>query len=251
MEIISYNKHSLINALNEREIFNTDNHPITYQRAISYINNPRLDEDDIILVIAKSGRQLCGYIGIIPDYIFAKNKIKIGILSSWWVNPKFKNTGIGYIILLNASKSYDDKVYVSDFSKIAGAVYSKTKIFKRLESDYKTRIQFEIIGRKTNNKFFSLIKLFINKIYQSGSRAWFTFNKEPFANYDLVYADELINEDKNFIETFNEKSLFKRNVEEFNWFLKFPWVLESNDINENYYFSSNAKLFQKKLIKVF
>ena len=40
-----------------------------------------------------------------------------------------------------------------DFSKIAGAVYSKTKIFKRLESIIKQEYN-EIIGRKTNNKFF-------------------------------------------------------------------------------------------------
>ena len=128
MEYVFYNKSALRKAINSKELFETIDIPITLNRALSFTKNPRLDNKDTLLIVAKEDDTLLGYIGILPDFIFVKNtKIKLGILTTWWAKT---GSSVGLPLLLKALKSYDYKMFGAEYSKEAGHVYLGSKNLK-------------------------------------------------------------------------------------------------------------------------
>src|SRR5690606_32191951 len=64
-----------------------------------------------------------------------------------------------------------------------------------------------------------------------------------------VQPAEFNEELENFISKHTQNSLFKRNIEEFKWILKYPWVEqrdEDDELDKKYHFSTSAKRFYQK-----
>ena len=52
--------------------------PITAQRAVSHIQNPRADVEDVALILAEEENgNVLGFIGLLPDFIFQPEKKKV------------------------------------------------------------------------------------------------------------------------------------------------------------------------------
>ena len=92
MKYYSYTIKELKSKLDDIDFWKSTVLPITPYRAHSQIKNPKAEDSDICLIVARDGEKINGYIGILPDYIFiGEKKRKIGILSSWWVDQNYKS----------------------------------------------------------------------------------------------------------------------------------------------------------------
>ena len=257
MDIKHYKIADLKNELDSDLFWESDNMPITKHRALSFINNPRADKNDIILIVAFEFNKTVGYIGIVPDIIYLNdNEYKIGVLSTWWVNPTCLKLGIGKKLLFCALSCYDGKLYLSGYTKVAESIYKKTNLFhlinifsgitinKRFSfNDYYSRSILKII---TPTRFKKIITNIINKNLIKKQKHWIYENENIIKNIRFEYVDKFDLHAEEFIQQHNKNELFRRDFQVLNWIIDYPWVLETplNDgYYDKYYFSSVARKF--------
>ena len=100
IDIKLLNKKLLIEFINHSNYNTLDIVPITEHRALSQIQNPRLHENDILLLLAYKEKELVGYLGVLPDKINFNNKFeKCGWLSCLWVKPEQRGFQIAKLLL--------------------------------------------------------------------------------------------------------------------------------------------------------
>ncbi len=75
INIKKYTKNTLSDYLDSDEYRNSEIWPISFHRALSHINNPRLDDDDVILTIAETDGQIIGYRTVMADYVFRQSLV--------------------------------------------------------------------------------------------------------------------------------------------------------------------------------
>ncbi len=106
---------------------------ITKHRLYAHYLNPNISDNDIVLLLAYYNKEIVGYMGVYVDVINIKNKDrKIGWLSTWWVHPKTKGTGIGRSLLVSMYKAFNGRIGISQFTPIAKKVYKKSGFFQTL-----------------------------------------------------------------------------------------------------------------------
>ena len=107
---------------------------ISKHRLLAHFNNPNLKNDDIVLIVAYFNQELAGYMGIFIDKITIDNQeTKIGWLSTWWVHPKTKGSGIGREILNEMYSGNNGRIGISQFTPSAKRVYDKSGYFVNLK----------------------------------------------------------------------------------------------------------------------
>ena len=108
MKIKKYTVQDLRNELNQNTLWNKNVLPISKHRALSYVNNPRAKEDDIVLFVAYHNDDIIGHFGVLPDRISINaSEYDIAWASSWWVDPNHRNVGTGGFLLLTVLNHYN------------------------------------------------------------------------------------------------------------------------------------------------
>ena len=257
MDLKRYNKADLKKELNSNLFWENDVMPITKHRALSFINNPRANKDDILLIIAFEKDNIVGYIGILPDIIYLNdNEFKIGVLSTWWVNPISSKSGIGKKLLYDALSCYDDKLYLSGYTKVAECIYIKTKRFHLIKNysgiilnkrfsfnDYYNR---SVLKKIVPHRLKKSITNIINKNLIKKQKRWIDKNKSIYNYIRFEYVNQFALHTEEFIQQHNKNELFRRNSQVLNWVIDYPWVLGTpiNDwFHDKYYFSSTSRKF--------
>jgi GNAT superfamily N-acetyltransferase len=93
-ELYSYTCN-LLDSLKPDEIM-----PISKHRALAWSNNPYADGEDYSLVVGWSEGQCVGYVGMFPGILRLHNRDeKIYWLSTWYVSPKFRRSGMAVKLL--------------------------------------------------------------------------------------------------------------------------------------------------------
>ena len=260
MDSILFTKESLYNFICSEQYARLINVPISKHRAISQINNPRADKDDILLIAQFDENKTIGYLGILPDYIFiGNNKEKIGWLSCFWVDEEYRSQNIAAILFLKAMKAYNEKIFITNIVPWLEPIYQKTKLFfpTKYQSGFRGYLRFNLSGilpskNKLFQKFGSLFKL-SDCLFNSVADLRFTFNKKrhlPGINYDyLTSLNEIPDE---FIEKYITDNWTRRSKTELNWIVKNPWLIEGieKDIQSSkYYFSYISSQFFTQIIR--
>lgn len=259
IEIKLLNKVRLANFISSEEYSSLENIPISKHRAVSHINNPKVADNDILLLLAYFDDKMVGYLGVMPEHLFFNNKkIKSGLLTSLWVNPKFRGNQIGLKLILKSHELYHKNILLADYVEHTIKIYNKTNNFKSpilktgvrlyIKSDLQTILPpKKIFFKKIKNLlsiFDFVINLFIKFIY-------LFFRTKINSNIEYVsFIDEEINE---FIKPKLVNEVFQRQKEELNWVIEYPWVLSSpkiDDFNKRFYFSSIDNSFEYFSIKI-
>lgn len=108
---------------------------ISKHRLWSHYHNPTCSDDDIVLLLAYIEDELVGYMGVYTDFIQIGNSTqKIAWLSTWWVHPKTKGTGIGRSLLNTMYTKQNGRIGISQFTESAKRVYDKSGYFVNLKS---------------------------------------------------------------------------------------------------------------------
>src|SRR4051812_49201802 len=85
--------------------------PISTHRALSHQANPRVEEKDVIMILAYEGEKMVGYLGVLADRIFnGTGSFKCGWLSCMWVDPTLRGKGIAKQLLATAFSNWQNHI---------------------------------------------------------------------------------------------------------------------------------------------
>ena len=246
--IKSLSLNQLREELSKKKIFENQEYiPITAHRAISHVNNPRAESDDILLYVAYEKNQICGYVGMLPDYLFAENgKEKIAWLTAWWVSPRFVGKGIGYSLLNKAIETYRNRIFAISASADSLRIFRKCGEFNLFTHEKSNDYIFSYpnvppknIISIAKNGVFKIVNAFARKKLQKWVR------KNIYNDFIVDEVTKYTCDLSSFIEANSKNTLFNRSSPEFEWITKYPWVLSGkiSTENERFYFSSHAESF--------
>lgn len=255
MQIIDIKKCELQNFLLSEIYRNSKNIPITKYRAISQINNPRADNDDVILIIAIDDlNQIVGFIGALPEKLTDYPNIKLAWNSCWWVD-KNSQSNVSMKLLFRFFSVWKSHVMMRDLTEHTKKIILSIKgfsVMKKLEGR-KYFLRLNLSDKVKRFKFLFRFSDCIFNFYLDIYHQLFSYKPIDKENYYIEFSNFLSNEDSEFICKQNSDELFKRNIAELNWILKYPWIIQSkqDDYYKNrYYFSSVKKSFSNKIIYI-
>lgn len=262
IEIKQLNKKLLLEYINSIHFGKGNDIPITIHRALSQIKNTRLDDEDIILLLAFENNNLVGYIGILPDIIFLKNEepLKIGWLSCLWVSQNARGKGISVKLINESLTLYKNNILSADFVPYTKKIYDKTNHFldkpysKKglrlyIKSDLQTILPPKNVFISKTKWLLKVVDFCANSILNNRLR----FFKEDLSQINFEYVNHIDDEINNFIITKQDNQLFRRKKEDLNWIIKNPWILSATHgdiLSKKYHFSSIAKDFNFYSLKI-
>jgi hypothetical protein len=264
MEIKKYTVTDLKTALESEDFWLTDTLPITKHRALSYCRNPRANEDDPVLLVAYRDNQVIGYLGILPDKIFANDvDYKLGWLTSWWVDPACATAGVGTILLYTALNAYDQYVGVSGSSREARKALDASQKFMAIESlrGLEIRLRLNISGNIRRNLplmkifpgVFKVVDSVMDEVVNLRNFIWQRRN-DPFRDLTFEYISAIDDQTGRFIQRHHQHDLTRKEKSDLSWIMNNPWILSAphkDSTSKKYYFSSRADRFLYLGVKVF
>lgn len=187
---------------------------------------PRIEENDICLVLGLADEQMVAYIHIIPDILNTSNEDskKVSWLYEWWVKEEFKDTILGMYVYNEGLKACNNKA-------ITKANAESTNIF------YKKQPFSELTTRKRHTIFLGLnpdsiiVKLpflkfargVLNRVDKLAQKSIRVLNKlkigKTTANLSYTYMHELNEETWAFIAPLSENDTIKKTREYIDWHL--------------------------------
>ena len=264
MEIKALTVADLKSALDSEAFWQTSTLPITKHRAISFIHNPRADEDDVVLMVAYRERQVIGYLGVLPDKIYIRNtEYKLGWLTSWWVDPGKATTGVGAMLLFKALNAYNQYLGVSGASKEGRKALKASQRFTAFYSlkGLEVRLRFNLTktmlrkspAMKTLRGLFKAIDALTDEIVNLRNFFWRRrYKKQLLVNLEMTSCIDV--ETDNFIKRYQQQDLTRKGQSELNWMIQYPWILSApfkDAAARRYYFSSRTDRFYYLSVKVF
>ena len=248
--------------INSDEYKNLKDIPISPQRALSNINNPKGDKDDKVLFLAYDDDKFIGYLGAISDIFNVDNKTyKVAWLSCMWVDHEYRRQGIAVKLLNHANIIWNSNLLITNYIPSSGKTFEKTGIFTEFKSlpGIRGYLRFNlaeiIILKKPELKYFKwLISLFdfaaniINEV-----RLLFWKASANISKINIEYLHEIDDETNMFIRERNNYNFSPRDKAFFDWIKKYPWVLNTpfeDYTSRRYEFSAVSKNFNQLFLKV-
>jgi hypothetical protein len=238
--------------------------PITKHRALSQIRNPRARPEDVALLVAYDEGRVVGYIGVLPDLVFLdEGTQRIGWLTAWWVDPRPKYAGIGFVLMAKASQFYRGEIGASGFSDDARKVYEASKQFVTIAESVKVRILLrsnlrELIPRRAPilEKAKGLIAIFdfLMNIFCGLRLQLWKWRFGIGETLRLEYIAEVDSQTADFIAQLQGREITRRSAAEMNWIAQHPWVLAAplgRKGERAFYFSTTARESICFMLKVF
>ena len=149
-----------------------------------------------------------------------------------WVLPEYRRTGIAKLLLENASLKYDGKVCITNYIQHSKAAFLKNNQFVEVEVLQGIRAYLkldlgQIIPRKKPGlKWIKPIFWIIDTLGNIVLSLYFQLKvKKAASDYSYSFVDTFDKECDSFIREKMKNSIFKRGMNEFNWVLKYPWIV--------------------------
>jgi GNAT superfamily N-acetyltransferase len=259
-EIKTYTASQLLEFINSEEFNHLENYPITRHRALSHINNPRGNETDKILYLALENGEIVGYRLLMVDTIIIDDKPeKIGWYSCVWVHPNKRGSGIAKKMVEISLSDWNNNIIFQGPVSASKNLYVSTNVFNEVfitglraytRFDFNEVLSAKLPRLKPLSFVFITIDAFLNLFIDAFSGSKQNINK----NKHIQFVKEIDDEIEHFIKKHQQHNLFKRTKTELNWILNYPWILNSDTIDNvsaNYHFSSIAKRFEFFNVKFF
>ncbi|MBN2634787.1 MAG: hypothetical protein JXR61_00855 [Prolixibacteraceae bacterium] len=237
--------------IKSEEYSRLDIKPITELRALSQINNPDADSDDIALIYVANNNELLGFAGLLPRYINGE-KVRIFSNSCWWAHPQ-KGKGIAIPLLFKLAEKANFNLFLSESPPQIQPILEKSGLFELLRKDRGIRgfIRFyfaDIFAKRFKDhqwisKLIVPFDIILNFIF-SPLRLFYQikFGSQSFEIDPVSEIDENI---FTFIKEHSKSELVQKTPATFQWFKNYPWVKEDLE-NEfiNYPFTHRVKKYE-------
>jgi hypothetical protein len=259
MKLEIYTVAELEAVLASESFWRTETLPITRHKAVSFCRNPRArSEDPVLLVACREGR-VEGYLGILPDAIFAGDAAhRVGWLTGWWVDPSTAVKGLGAILLCKAIGLYPEALGVSGGSRDARRVLDGSRKFVALPplKGLEIRPRFSAAAPSAALQSRRLVARLADLVLDAAARrmrpAW--ERRHPvFRQLDFEHVATIDEQSRRFIERRRRRDLSCRGPVELDWILTWPWVLsapQKDSAGRRYHFSSSCRRFDTLGVKV-
>lgn len=258
-------KKDIPELINDASFWNYSFLSISKHRLLAHFKNPNSDDDDIVLLLAYIDSELLGYMGVYIDKININGlEKKIGWLSTWWVHPKTKGTGIGREILNAMYDENKGQIGISQFTPSAKRVYDKSGYFITLKNNtgikavLRSNLSFVIptLFPKTKKLqvLFKITDAFLNIFINCKLLIQKRSIMNRLRNIKIEYLNSIDNETHEIINKFNKKDLSNKSSAFFEWLKAYNWVLKAPILEltekSKYEFSMYDKEFEISYIKI-
>jgi hypothetical protein len=260
MEIRNYNRQQLNDFIHSEEFNRLRNIPISRHRALSQINNPRAEDDDILLAVMFETDQVIGYLGVLPDQVYNKDqKEKAGWLSCFWVDEPYRSQQVAAGLFLQIMEKWDQRILITNFVPSLTPLYQKTGFFQPvmiqtglrayMRSDLAEILPPKRIWLKRIRPFLRIWDVCFNLI---GDVRFLLFGKRRVHSFGWQWVDDIDAAAAAYIRDHNRDSWSNRGKEELQWIHENPWVLEGPQDRDSkrYYFTSVSRRFLCRMIKI-
>ncbi|SDJ91349.1 GNAT family N-acetyltransferase [Chryseobacterium jejuense] len=252
IKLKTLNKKQLEDFVSSGEFKQYDFLPITEHRALSHINNPKATDEQILLILAFYNEKLAGYLGCFPDrFVLEEKEIRYAWLSTLYVSEEFRGKKIAKRLLEKAMEIYEEQIAITEFTQEAETLYKIMGSFEYILPKRGKRFYFNtdlatiIPDKKPNTNlfrpFFSLVDFTANSVISIKNM----LIRKPDFHFEIL--DHIDGESADFVNGFQSR----RNANEINLSIKYPWVLKGERKDEKYLFSSYAENFKYFWIKVY
>ena len=229
--------------------------PVSYHRARSWLNNPRMSPGDLLMYTVYEGEEMVAYRCILPD---RHGDVRFGWMSGNWVTPKKRRMGIASLLFEEAFGDWKGLLMYTNYAPESKAVYDKTGSFELYSESQGMRYYFRsaaavLLGRKGGyfrlmQPVLALSDRFINT-WQDARLSAALKRIKP----GLLMAEPLEGMDEEtfeFLSAHNRLGFCLRDPETFKWIQCYPWIIEGGMKDRRYFFSSTAIQFKNTYLKV-
>jgi hypothetical protein len=253
IEIRQLNKKALQAYIDSQEYKTAPHIAISYHRAISHIQNPCADEDDVLLFVAYDGLQMAGYLGALPDDLYDGYGMKhhFAWMSCLWIDPAQRGKNIAASLVKTCFTAWNNRILLTEYTGPAASLYYKLGIFSELPQLNGRRWYLQsdlarILSPKS--KYFNKIKPLLttfdtlcNTLLRMGNIC-----KNQVNNLNEV--KEITDELAQFIQKSTSNLCFLTKSNSIQWMMQYPWLMQSKLTVDSvrYYFSSVADQFVSK-----
>jgi len=234
--------------------------PITFQRIVSHVRNPRAEASDVALILAENEKgELLGFIGLLPDLLFIPVKEKAYWISCWWID-QVKGKNVGVPLLLSAYKASHGKL-LADSVPNTISIFKASRLFFVAEPKEGLRVflrpclQKLVERKKPDWQFEQLVRIsdkVLNLLFSPFAWMIKTLQSSPLESKRLLLLDE---EQGAFLQKHLQGGYFQRGTAEWNWIVKYPWLNDSrspkSSLIAHYPFSYGVSHFQNHLFALY
>ena len=258
-------KKEIPKLLEDKDFWNQSFLAISKHRLYAHYRNPSADPDDVVLLLAYLDDELVGYMGVFIDKItFDAVETNIGWLSTWWVHPKTKGSGIGREILNTMYEAQDGKIGISQFTTSAKRVYDKSGYFNTLKESkgvkavLRSNLTFVVPALYPKAKVVAPILNGIDTALNVlvDAKLWVQKGniRKKLKNISLEYLDFVDHETMELVSQYSKNHISTKTAAFFEWMKTYHWVQEAPLLSltnkEDYEFSIYDKSFNIYLIKI-
>lgn len=231
--------------------------PITPQRAISQVNNPYAQQQDVALILAiDSNEQLLGYIGIMPGKTTFSDE-RFYWNTCWWVD-KVEGKAVAMPLFYSMLKQCNFNIIFFDLTPHTAIIVNKIGFQTKISEGVKVFLRFDsaqILPKK--HAFFNYLKplLYLSDfIFNAFNTIRLGISKRKTrATYSVI--EELDDEALQFLEKNQKNGLVPFNQLKLNWIIQYPWLVTRPNaakkaMAKKYYFSYITTSFSIKVIKI-
>lgn len=266
MEIRKIQQHQLQAYIDSEEYEKAKYVAISRHRALSHICNPRVQANDLVLVLIYEAGEMVAYLGVFADDLhFSTGVEHVGWLSCMWVNPIMRGKGIAKKLIHTVFEAWDYKILVTEFTPAAHGLYNRTEQFLDLAKPKGVRgylrLNLAYLLPKKDNKwnkwkpFLSCIDGVFNifNALRLLTKLDYKIDLDTLG-LNFEYLTEIDAASWAFIQKHKKRALMNRSKEDLEWIIKNPWLISApfKDVNASrYHFSAIDSSFNFLMLKVF
>ncbi len=225
--------------------------PISTLRAISYVNNPKISNEDVVILMKLHEQELIAFRCVFYDSIeTAEVNQKFAWISGSWVDEKYRRQGHSMDLIHKTCEVTNGYILFSNYAPESHNLYTKSGLFTPIvfQKGYKYFFNFtlaEILPQK--KAFFKKIKVLLkltDTILNKINKVKLLFLKDLTTNTGIKKLKKLPQLTDN---------IFNRNEKFFKYLKNYPWVsLKSNNklISDKYIFSYKVQNYKVDFFEI-
>lgn len=251
------NKQALKSYIESISFKEAESIAISYHRAVSHINNPRAQDEDILMFIAYEDERMVGYLGAMPDDIYIENgeSFHFAWMSCLWIDPDQRGKKIAQQLVTTCLSAWNKHIILTEYTRPAKYLYQKLGVFETwpdlqgrrwyIKSDLSRILPPKKAIFKYLKPLLKVVDTVINTVLQIKDLI-----SKP--NHNITELNEYTEDIELYIRQHLSSKGFRRDVEIIRWMLHYPWILKGKITQDTvrYHFSSVAEQFISKAYKI-
>ncbi len=229
--------------------------PVSPQRAFSWLKNPRMAPEDILMYLLFEGEDLAAYRCILPDHHAG---IRFGWLSGNWVDPERRRQGLASRLFDEAFEDWGQKLMYTNYAPASKAVYDKTgrfALYREREGVryYHRAVTAELLGHR--NRFYRALRPMF-RLADGIINDWQDLRISAVRkklNPDFLHIEPVRSADPAshaLMESHDRLGFGMRDLEAFHWITSYPWLQEGGRQDQQYFFTWIVPRFKNSCLKV-